>query len=291
MSVRAKSRPPRSKRNSLLGVPGAQPYVLAVADVQLARQPAGPIETHGTHRTLPSVPRLVERDRHDPIDVPTPTATSPLPTVPLLTGPSHLRNAPSRQGHERHDGVMRSARGRVARGGAANWPQPSRPGHCACLRPRGGRGRERRPRQALGASPPFQRIDGSRPRGRPARRREHRSRRRRRRTFSPAPGVQGGNPMSDWSTAALSRATHWRRCTLGRTIRPSLQEDKNSVTSERGIPAAPSRSAGRYLCNFLYYLSLDWATRQEQSPAVLFVHIPPFTAHGGPLARPCSRRR
>jgi pyroglutamyl-peptidase len=53
---------------------------------------------------------------------------------------------------------------------------------------------------------------------------------------------------------------------------------------ERGIPAAPSRSAGRYLCNFLYYLSLDWATRQEQSPAVLFVHIPPFTTHGGPLA-------
>jgi pyroglutamyl-peptidase len=52
---------------------------------------------------------------------------------------------------------------------------------------------------------------------------------------------------------------------------------------KRGIPAAPSRSAGRYLCNYLYYLSLDWAARQEQSPAVLFVHIPPFATHGGSL--------
>ena len=34
---------------------------------------------------------------------------------------------------------------------------------------------------------------------------------------------------------------------------------------QRGIPAAPSRSAGRYLCNFLYYLSLDWAARQRRS--------------------------
>ncbi len=53
---------------------------------------------------------------------------------------------------------------------------------------------------------------------------------------------------------------------------------------ERSIPAAPSRSAGRYLCNFLYYLSLDWAARQERAPAVLFVHMPPFAVHGGPLS-------
>ena len=53
---------------------------------------------------------------------------------------------------------------------------------------------------------------------------------------------------------------------------------------ERGIPASPSRSAGRYLCNFLYYLSLEWAARQAQVPAVLFVHMPPFAAHGGPLS-------
>ncbi len=52
---------------------------------------------------------------------------------------------------------------------------------------------------------------------------------------------------------------------------------------ERGIPALPSRSAGRYLCNFLYYLSLDWAARQARTPTVLFVHIPPFANHGGPF--------
>lgn len=52
---------------------------------------------------------------------------------------------------------------------------------------------------------------------------------------------------------------------------------------KRGIPALPSRSAGRYLCNFLYYLSLAWADRQAETPAVLFVHIPPYASHGGPL--------
>ncbi len=44
---------------------------------------------------------------------------------------------------------------------------------------------------------------------------------------------------------------------------------------QRGIAAAPSRSAGRYLCNFLYYLSLDWAARQDGARTVLFVHMPP----------------
>jgi len=52
----------------------------------------------------------------------------------------------------------------------------------------------------------------------------------------------------------------------------------------RGIEAAPSRSAGRYLCNFLYYLSLDHAARREGSPIVLFVHIPPGTSQGGALS-------
>jgi pyroglutamyl-peptidase len=53
---------------------------------------------------------------------------------------------------------------------------------------------------------------------------------------------------------------------------------------QRGVPAVSSRSAGRYLCNFLYYLSLDCAARQKSASAVLFVHIPPFAAHGGPMA-------
>jgi pyroglutamyl-peptidase len=47
-----------------------------------------------------------------------------------------------------------------------------------------------------------------------------------------------------------------------------------------GIAARTSRSAGAYLCNFLYYHSLDWAVRQETVPPVLFVHIPPLTRRG-----------
>jgi len=54
--------------------------------------------------------------------------------------------------------------------------------------------------------------------------------------------------------------------------------------SQRGISAAPSRSAGSYLCNFLYYLSLDWAARQSGGASVLFVHVPPFAVHGGSLS-------
>jgi pyroglutamyl-peptidase len=48
-----------------------------------------------------------------------------------------------------------------------------------------------------------------------------------------------------------------------------------------GLPAVTSRSAGRYLCNFLYYHSLDWARRQEGARLVLFVHIPPVSGGCG----------
>jgi pyroglutamyl-peptidase len=53
---------------------------------------------------------------------------------------------------------------------------------------------------------------------------------------------------------------------------------------QRGIEAAPSRSAGRYLCNFLYYLSLDHAAQRDGSSIVLFVHIPPGASDGGPMS-------
>jgi pyroglutamyl-peptidase len=49
----------------------------------------------------------------------------------------------------------------------------------------------------------------------------------------------------------------------------------------RGHTAETSRSAGRYLCNFLYYLSLEWAARQESPPLALFMHVPPGPAQGG----------
>ncbi len=48
-----------------------------------------------------------------------------------------------------------------------------------------------------------------------------------------------------------------------------------------GLPAMTSRSCGDYLCNFLYYHSLEWAYRQGNVPAVVFVHIPPWTRKRG----------
>ena len=52
---------------------------------------------------------------------------------------------------------------------------------------------------------------------------------------------------------------------------------------KHGLPAATSRSAGTYLCNFLYYLSLEWAGRQAKRCDVVFVHVPPGPHQGGPL--------
>ena len=51
-----------------------------------------------------------------------------------------------------------------------------------------------------------------------------------------------------------------------------------------GLPATASSSCGTYLCNFLYYLSLDWAARQAMSCDVCFVHVPPAPSDGGPLS-------
>ncbi|MEG6510130.1 pyroglutamyl-peptidase I [Methyloligella sp. 2.7D] len=50
-----------------------------------------------------------------------------------------------------------------------------------------------------------------------------------------------------------------------------------------GVHALPSLSAGRYLCNYLYYLSLDWAAARTPNALSLFVHIPPARSQGGYL--------
>ncbi len=52
-----------------------------------------------------------------------------------------------------------------------------------------------------------------------------------------------------------------------------------------GFAARTSRSAGTYLCNFLYYHALEWACRQLSAPPVIFVHIPPWTRTRGPFSR------
>jgi len=46
-----------------------------------------------------------------------------------------------------------------------------------------------------------------------------------------------------------------------------------------GHAAAASRSCGRYLCNFLYYRSLEWA--RPNGGDALFVHVPLTHAQGG----------
>jgi pyroglutamyl-peptidase len=50
------------------------------------------------------------------------------------------------------------------------------------------------------------------------------------------------------------------------------------------LPASASRSAGAYLCNYLYYLSLHWAKAQQAPCDATFVHIPPGPRAGGPLS-------
>jgi pyrrolidone-carboxylate peptidase len=50
------------------------------------------------------------------------------------------------------------------------------------------------------------------------------------------------------------------------------------------LPAVASRSAGTYLCNYLYYLSLHWARGQNGAYDVCFVHLPPGPSQGGPLS-------
>jgi pyroglutamyl-peptidase len=50
----------------------------------------------------------------------------------------------------------------------------------------------------------------------------------------------------------------------------------------QGFAASASPSCGRYLCNFLYYRSLEWA--QAQGRNALFVHVPLTHVQGGPFA-------
>jgi pyroglutamyl-peptidase len=50
----------------------------------------------------------------------------------------------------------------------------------------------------------------------------------------------------------------------------------------QGHAANASGSCGRYLCNFLYYRSLEWALAQGRD--ALFVHVPLTHAQGGPIS-------
>jgi pyroglutamyl-peptidase len=52
-----------------------------------------------------------------------------------------------------------------------------------------------------------------------------------------------------------------------------------------GFPAVASRFAGSYLCNYLYYHSLDWAGRQSDPRLALFVHVPPHAGQASSVGK------
>jgi pyroglutamyl-peptidase len=43
-----------------------------------------------------------------------------------------------------------------------------------------------------------------------------------------------------------------------------------------GVAAAPSRNAGSYLCNYVYWRALEAAARPDGPGSVIFIHVPPI---------------
>ena len=68
-----------------------------------------------------------------------------------------------------------------------------------------------------------------------------------------------------------------------RTIAPHRDAMRNPLPVARlvnaartaGVAAAPSRNAGAYLCNYVYWRALEAAARPEGPGLVVFVHVPP----------------
>jgi pyroglutamyl-peptidase len=56
---------------------------------------------------------------------------------------------------------------------------------------------------------------------------------------------------------------------------------------DAGVRAAPSRNAGSYLCNYIYWRALEAARRADGPRLVAFVHVPPVRRK----ARPASAKR
>ncbi len=68
-----------------------------------------------------------------------------------------------------------------------------------------------------------------------------------------------------------------------RTIVPHRDAMRNSLPVARlvkaartaGVAAAPSRNAGSYLCNYVYWRALEAATKPDGPGRVIFIHVPP----------------
>lgn len=55
---------------------------------------------------------------------------------------------------------------------------------------------------------------------------------------------------------------------------------------KKNVPAAVSVDAGQYLCNYLYYLSLEWSRKHGSN--ALFVHVPLYTERAVDL---CNQKK
>src|SRR5215470_7843648 len=85
-----------------------------------------------------------------------------------------------------------------------------------------------------------------------------------------------------------------------RTIAPRRDAIRNPLSVARlvnaartaGVAAVPSRNAGTYLCNYVYWRALESAARPDGPGLVIFIHVPPIaraTAPNKPFKRPLRR--
>lgn len=80
-----------------------------------------------------------------------------------------------------------------------------------------------------------------------------------------------------------------RRHPKGRAVKPGAPAVLRATAGVqrlrarlRGVPAAVSRDAGRYLCNALYFEVLDALASGKTSVPAVFIHVPASPRHGGP---------
>ena len=69
--------------------------------------------------------------------------------------------------------------------------------------------------------------------------------------------------------------------------------DVVAALRNRGFPTRVSRNAGRFVCNALYYTTLNFLERNGSSVPALFVHLPPSGLHpfGDPYSTPWDADR
>jgi pyroglutamyl-peptidase len=79
------------------------------------------------------------------------------------------------------------------------------------------------------------------------------------------PDASGCRPATD--TIALHRDAMRNSLPIARLVK---------AARTAGVAAAPSRDAGTYLCNYLYWRALEAAAQPDGPGLVIFVHVPPI---------------